>query len=854
MFWALVCPVTRIDLDTKPPSRRCDVQSTELRKSARLAFGFFACRGYLGGWRMFRFLGRVATGHPWIILACWFGLAVFAGFLAPNWDRNSQDDDIRYLPPSCASVRGYQLLEEAFPKDSFACNLVYVFERQDRPLDPKDLALVEGVVRKLEKLRTDEPALQIRSIASPKDSQVGKKLASLDGYCHLVRIQLNCPYLAAQTRLTVDNTNAAVKAALDDYEGMDPLVVYASGPAGIGHDLIQAGTNSLENTTVATILLVVGILLFVYRAPVMVLIPLFTIALSVFVALKCLAMLTVIPGFRLANVSQLFAVVMLYGAGTDYCLFLISRYREELAEGRPMSSALERSLGNVGHALAASAGTVIFSLGLMGTAEFLKIRSGGPAIALSLVVAFLASITLTPALLRLCGRWAFWPGEVPGRGFGRFHDLIIDTGTNRGDSESFWEKFSRSVSARPGIWWMGGFLALLPFAILGCFTQASYRATAELRSSSPSIQGLQAIQRHFPAGEAGPITVFLESERSFDSEEGRNLIEHLSQGFLMLEHVAEVRAVTRPLGQAIPEVRPDYTKKNTGSFLTTGLSSLRQGIDQQVRKAASQHYNAVIEPADDKPRRHVTRLEVVLDTDPFDPQSIPVLGRIQAWLGSELPVDARNFGAVRAETYGITVGADDLARVTESDRRRINILVLVAVLLILLALVRDILLASYLLASVVFSYLSTLGATMLLAHYGFHRPFGEVDWRVPLFLFVILVAVGEDYNILLISRMVQERKRNRPAEAMRRALAATGSTITSCGLIMAGTFATLMLAGLNTMVQIGFALAFGVLIDTFVVRPILVPALCMVWWRRKETSSHGIYARDMVTLPPRKAV
>jgi hypothetical protein len=109
----------------------------------------------------------------------------------------------------------------------------------------------------------------------------------------------------------------------------------------------------------------------------MVLIPLLTIALSVCVALKGLSMLTIIPGFKLANVSQIFAVVMLYGAGTDYCLFLISRYREELAEGRPIGSAVERSMGNVGHALAASAGTVIFGLGLMGTAEFVKIRSGG---------------------------------------------------------------------------------------------------------------------------------------------------------------------------------------------------------------------------------------------------------------------------------------------------------------------------------------------------------------------------------------------------------------------------------------------------------------------------------------------
>lgn len=790
---------------------------------------------------MFRYLGRLAGDHPWLILFAWIILAIFMGFTAPNWDRNSQDDDIRYLPESCASVRGYQLLEEAFPKDSYACNLVYVIERQDRPLDESDKDFVSSLVGQLEALRIAEPALQIRSVASPRDPGIGKKLSSQDGHCQLIRIQLNCPYLAAQTRLTVDKTNAVVKSFLKGdnqttFVG-EPPTVYASGPAGIGRDLIDAGTNSLENTTLATIVLVVVILLFVYRSPLMVLIPLLTIAISVFVALKGLAMLTTIPGFKLANVSQIFAVVMLYGAGTDYCLFLISRYREELAEGRPMGSALERSLGQVGHALAASAGTVIFGLGLMGTAEFVKIRSGGPAIALSLAVAFMASVTLTPALLRLCGRLAFWPGQVPGRGFGRFHDLVADRVTPQETKSGFWEKASHLIAKWPGYMWLAAFALLAPLAILGCFTRASYRATAELRASSPSIQGLGAIQRHFPAGEAGPITVFLESPISFDSPKGMEVIEHLCKGFLKLEHVAEIRALTRPLGQPVGDARPKPPAANTttaSSFLAAGFANIQNGVDQQIRKMAVQQYTAVIEGEGDAPKRHVTRLDVILDTDPFDPRSLPVLGQIQAWLKNELPNDTAFFAPIRGETYGITVGADDLARITEGDRLRINMLVLLAVLAILLVLVKDLPLACYLLATVLFSYLATLGATMLLAHWGFQRPFGEVDWRVPLFLFVILVAVGEDYNILLICRMVQERKRRSPVEAMRRALAATGSTITSCGLIMAGTFATLVLAGLNTMVQIGFALAFGVILDTFIVRPILVPAFCFFWWKRLE--------------------
>jgi len=232
----------------------------------------------------------------------------------------------------------------------------------------------------------------------------------------------------------------------------------------------------------------------------------------------------------------------------------------------------------------------------------------------------------------------------------------------------------------------------------------------------------------------------------------------------------------------------------------------------------------------------VTRLDVVLKTDPFDPRSVPTVEQLQSWVHDRLPEQTKELGEVRAETYGVTVNARDLARITEGDRTRINLLVMAGVFVILFVLVRRPWLAGYLLITVLFSYFATLGATSLLAHWWHHRPLGEVDWRVPFFLFTILVAVGEDYNILLITRMLHERERHGSERGTQRALARTGGTITSCGLIMAGTFATLILAGLNTLIQIGFALAFGVLLDTFVIRPFLVPALTLWVWRRQETA------------------
>jgi RND superfamily putative drug exporter len=261
------------------------------------------------------------------------------------------------------------------------------------------------------------------------------------------------------------------------------------------------------------------------------------------------------------------------------------------------------------------------------------------------------------------------------------------------------------------------------------------------------------------------------------------------------------------------------------------LLRVEDRVQERLAKATRAFYAVKLPtPGSDGRPRFVTRLDVVPRTDPMDEHTAPTLRLVEAWLHQELPL-YQSLGGVRGEVYGVTASARDLAEVTEKDRARINALVLVGIFLILVLLVRRPGLALYLLVTVLLSYFATLGATALLAHYWAGRPLGEVDWRVPFFLFTILVAVGEDYNILVVSRALEERSKYGGVEGTRRALARTGGTITSCGVIMAGTFGTLMLAGLNTLVQIGFALALGVLLDTFVIRPLLVPAFTAWLWR-----------------------
>lgn len=790
---------------------------------------------------MFNFVGRLVITHPWKVLAFWLIAGFTLAQIAPKWEKNAQDDDIRFVPDRFDSVKGYRLLEKAFPRDVYASRIIFAVERKDAALTSDDLTLINLLVQDLDQLREKEPELKLGRVSSPADPFVGKRMVSRDQHCALVQVSLGTPYLAIQTRASVDRAEQVARNRLRSLGDSAPKL-YVTGPAGIGRDLISASANSLDHTTIATIVLVIGILLLVYRAPLLALVPLVTIALSVWVALSLLSLCTLIPGFYLVNISQVFAIVMLYGAGTDYCLFLISRYREELAGGKLLTRSLQGSVSKVGGALAASAGTVICGLGLMGLAEFAKVKCGGPAIALSLAVALLASLTLTPALLRLMGRAVFWPVGAP---------VAVEEHKQK---DGLWDRLSRLVVARPMTIWTTAVLLLLPLAILGFQVKANYRATGELSSTSSSVQGLHVIQQHFTPGETGPVVVLLASKTDWDSKEGQVVLSHLSQGMMRLDNVAEVRSYTQPLGEPTPAAAPEldtaHGKGMMAGFLQKMKKGLETAVEDQKKQGSRPFYLATIDspvdgvewlkaPSTTEGPVYVARLDVVMHSDPFEPQSIPTLDVIQAWIKHELPRTVRGIDGLQAETYGVTVSSRDLANVTESDRTRINALVIGGVFLILLWLVRKLWLAAYLLVTVLFSYYATLGATTLMATWWVGRPLGEVDWRVPFFLFTILVAVGEDYNILLISRALKERKRYGGKEGMRRALARTGGTITSCGLIMAGTFATLMLSGLNTLVQIGFALAFGVLLDTFIVRPFLVPAFTAMVWANEEPRSEN---------------
>lgn len=796
---------------------------------------------------MFDWIARLVMrrGTSLLVVVAWIGLAAFLLRFAPKWDDVSKDDDVRFFPAGSVSVRGQELMERGFPA-STPSSAVVVVERPDGPLTAEDRAYVARISDALKALIQEPPVPagvvdhHIRQVDDFRTPGVGERLIGGDGAAGrgqaiLTLVAVDSFFQSKQTRLSVDR----IEEAIGPLEASMPagLRLAMTGSAVVGHDTNEASNASIGATTYATVGLVVVILLLVYRSPVLALIPLVTIALSVIIALRGLPTLSWVPGldFQVINVTKVFVIVVLFGAGTDYCLFLIARYREELARGLPPKEALPLAIRQVGGALVASAGTVIVGLGMLWFSSFSKIQYSGPAIAVSLAVALLAALTLAPVLLRWLGRAAFWPLKMPHHHEGADPE---EESLAEVPMHGAWGRVAALVVRRPGSILALSLAALLPFAYMGTRARPDYGQLSDLPASAPSKVGAAIIRKYFRIGELGPTTVLVHAPKlDFRSAEGRAVVEELAGSILARPDVAEVRALTRPLGVPVDPATsaaaaPSGFGDLIGRLRQGGLTALR---DEALRFGAEGFYvsTGATAPAD---LDRITRLTVVLKVDPFSDRAVGALLAIGRDLDERLAGDPRLAGGSAGFT-GATAEILDLKAVITVDERRMYVLVSLGVYVILVLLLRRPGISLYLIATVILGYLATLGATELL-YRGLHQgpdPWIGLDWKVSFFLFVILVAVGEDYNILLMSRILEEEDAHGATEGTRRAVAHTGGIISSCGLIMAGTFAAMLTGQLLALRQLGFALCVGVLLDTFIVRPILVPAFIVLLDRMRRT-------------------
>ena len=820
----------------------------------------------------FGLLGNLAAKRAPFIAAFWALALLIAVLMAPEWSSVVQNGEFAFLPDDAPSRLAEIGFRTAFPDDMLESSVVLVVRREAGSVDrnktdvraglqPEDrLFITQVLVPELHQLtglqlpadeldqaaRSDngEPLADsepqavkpltesqqrlsqiVHNIQWFKDPKIGDLLDSEDGKASLIVVQLKTEFL--------DQANAELVNLVEEFierlyrtpvrpggQGEESQVlqtipagldVAISGSATFGRDMIVESQKSAKATEHWTVILVVILLVAIYRAPLLALIPLITVAVSTAVAISLLAISAQQGWVSLFNGIETYVTVVVYGAGIDYGLFLMARYREELDDGATIEEAVARTLKTVGPALATSAGTSIFGIGMMMFAEFGKFRQAGYAITFGLFICLVASITLTPAIIRLFGRLAFWPNMASGHGRSETSFLMKTTWLSRLQRanllQSGWRHMAHLVERRPGFTWLLSIAGMFPFSVIGVlfFGHLSYGLLSELPDESTSLKGIQAIQSHFPAGEVGPVYVMIEAP---EIDFRRN----------SLTPVKLVEQLTKNLEERSDELGLYSIRSLSSPKGNRQQSNLDPGQNVGQRKLARDYYVS-------KENHSVTRLDLIFNNDPFSTSSIDEFRRLRDELPGLLPEE---LAGAKLSFKGPTPNVSDLKDVTDRDQIRIDLLVLVSVYVVLVALLRRPGICSYLILSVFYSYLATLGITFFVFWAIDPSGFTGMDWKVPLFLFTILIAVGEDYNIFLMTRIDEEQKVHGPIRGITVALEKTGGIISSCGIIMAGSFSSLMAGSMLGMDQLGFALAVGVLLDTFVVRPIMVPAFMVL--------------------------
>ena len=607
---------------------------------------------------------------------------------------------------------------------------------------------------------------------------VSPPIPSEDGEAVQVFVPLDA---SGEVRETVDEIRALAAEDLSD------LQVWVTGPAGFTADLVE-GFLSIDGLLLAVALIAVFVILvIVYRSP---LLPVLVLATSVFAL--CAALLTVwwlaYAGIVVLNGQvQGILFILVIGAATDYALLYVARFRESIATGtRRWDAALAAWRGSF-EPIVASGGTVIAGLMCLLLSDLATNRALGPIASIGIAFSMLSALTFLPGLLALCGRAAFWP-FIPKQPLATIPDDLTQP------VKGLWPRQARFVARHARAVWIVCTVVLLAGAFGITQLRADGVPTSDLvLGASEARDGQEVLGVHFPAGSGSPVYVIVPEDRFAETAE-------VLDGADGIDSVA-VASADSPTGQAAVEIQ-----------------------DGEPVLAA------VGPPGTPAPEATVADGDVLVIGTLTDAADSAAADETVRSLRLELD-DA--LGAGTALVGGETATDIDTNDTSTRDRTVIIPVVLAVILVILMLLLRSILAPVLLIATVILSFATALGVSALVFNEVLGFP--GADPAVPLYGFVFLVALGVDYNIFLMSRVREESLGHGTRRGILRGLVATGGVITSAGLVLAATFAALGVIPILFLAQIAFIVAFGVLLDTFVVRSLLVPALSYdigraIWW------------------------
>jgi len=499
---------------------------------------------------MFQTLGRFTTRYKYWIIAFWLILAAAMVAFAPKLSKVGITNESDFLPKDAPSIRAQKVLEQEFPKMASGGDTLVVLA-DPNGLNDADRAYAKQLA---DWLKTNPNVRSVTTIFNHPEMK--PILLSRDGQAMLMQVSLKPQPYSDEANLTVERIRSHIQETRPQN-----LLVHLTGQTPIGRDLMHHILKSVDSTTWATILLVIVVLLLVYRAPIAAGVPLVTIGVAYITSRGILGYLAKANIMKVSTMMDAFLVVLIFGVGTDYALFLISRYREEVSR-RPnhnRDEADRETVARIAPVLTASASTVVIGTLSMMVARFGMTRTQGPAMALAVAMAWLASITLTPALLSVLGAYLFWP----------FHRKIRDEQTEH--RSPFWERVAHAITAKPGlIAVITTVVLLLPYILLPQMHK-SFDILNEIPTSADSRQGFALIKEHFNTGEMMPIIVVLDGDDDLRSPQGLARIAAVNEALAQVDGVAKVRSVVHPTAGEQPELEKALLAPEQLRMLTSGL-------------------------------------------------------------------------------------------------------------------------------------------------------------------------------------------------------------------------------------------------------------------------------------------
>jgi putative drug exporter of the RND superfamily len=719
---------------------------------------------------------RTVVRCRWLVVAFWGSVTVASVVLLPSLASVVRNDTASFLPANAPSVVAARLAAP-FLAPSGATGVLVATDTAG-PLTPADLSAIKVV--------------EARALKSPLIVSIDGGAVSVDGQAYTAQVRFT-----AATAAGGSAGRDAVNAVRDAFAvPRDPrLSLHLTGSLPILVDQQAAAVRTEAVAVVGTVLLIILLLAFAFRAVLAPLIALAPAGLALALAGPLIAESTHV-GVDISSLLQLLLTALVLGAGTDYGLFLLFRYRENLAAGMPADEAIVTAGARVGTSITFSALTVICALLSLVLASFGLYRGVGPGLAIGIATVLLVELTLLPALLSIVGPRLFWPSRVRSGSGGA----------------GVWGRIASRVVRQPVTALLGGVLILGGLsAFLVGYEPSGFDPGGAIPGSDSSL-GQEVLADHFGEIAVGatdivfrfPSSVWtapflLDRAQAELSASGRfsSVTGALDAGgrFLPPRAVARLYATLGP-PQRLPLV---YTK-------ALGLAAPLYAAYRVTAQYVTEDGRTVL---------FQTSLRAGSAGSTAAMQAVP---SVRATVSGV----ARSVGATHWGAAGQAPAAADVSAISGQDVEHILPIVALVLALLLGLLLRSVVAPLYLVASVVLSYTASLGLAVLI----FVTIGGQlgINFTLPFFMFVFIMALGEDYNILVMSRIKEETAGLALRKSVPRALATTGTTVTTAGLILAGTFGVLALTTTGQVRQIGTGLALGILLDTFLVRTLLVPS------------------------------